>query len=147
MKTTRYLILMAPLALLVAGCVPVRPNSTIAEWESDGQLPRLTPTGNEGQRVYSEPARYPDRPNIVVEPSQQQNNRDGLALAEAIREQVEYDRSLAPSLTGVTIAVKDDAVILQGTVKSEFDARIIVDDLRGVPGVRVVKNNLEIVPD
>src|SRR5579871_4472196 len=147
MKTAKQLILMAPLALLVAGCMPVRPNTTIAEWESEGQLPRLTPTGNEGQRVYSEPARYPDRPTIVVQSDQQQNRRDDLALAAAIRDQVQYDAGLTPSLAGVTIAVKDEAVTLQGTVKSDLDSRIIVNDLLDVPGVTVVKNNLEITPD
>lgn len=148
MKTAKQLILMAPLALLVAGCnVPVRPNSTIAEWESEGQLPSLTPTGNEGQRVYSEPARYPYRPNIVVESGQQQDRRDDLALATAIRRHVQYDSGLAPSLAQVTIAVRDETVTLQGTVKSDLDARAIADDLLDVPGVRIVKDNLEIIPD
>lgn len=149
MKTTaRQLMLMAPLALLVAGCsVPVRPNSTIAQWESDGQLPRLAATGNEGQRVYAEPARYPNRPNIVVETTQQQERRDDLALATAIRRHVQYDTGLAPSLAQVTITVKDEAVTLQGTVKSEMDARVIADDLLDVPGVTVVRDNLEIIPD
>lgn len=148
MKTAKQFILMAPLALLVAGCnVPVRPNSTIAEWQREGQLPRLTATGSEGQRVYSEPARYPDRPNIVVETDQQQSRRDDLALATAIRDQMQYNAGLTPSLAGVTIAVKNEAVTLQGTVKSDLDSRAIVDDLLDVPGVTVVKNNLEIIAD
>ncbi|HLX71255.1 MAG TPA: BON domain-containing protein, partial [Verrucomicrobiae bacterium] len=80
-------------------------------------------------------------------PSQQQNSRDDLALAGAIRNHVQYDTGLAPSLTQVTIVVKDEAVTLQGNVKSEMDARVIADDLLDVPGVTVVRDNLEITPD
>jgi len=139
---------MTPLALLVAGCnVPVRPDTTISQWESEGLLPRLTPTGNEGPRVYAEPAAYPllSRPSIIVVQNQQQFKNSDLALAHAIRENVEYDEGLAPSLHNVTIAVSGGAVTLQGTVKSDLDSRVIVDNLRDVSGVTVVKNNLEIV--
>ena len=146
MKITKQLILMTPLALLVAGCMPVRPNPTISEWEREGQLPRLTPTGYQGQRVYSQPAVYPldDRPSIIVE--QGHNDGSDLALAKAIRRHVEYDAGLAPSLTRVTIAVKNNVVTLQGSVKSDLDARVIVDNLRDVTGVTLVKNDLEIIP-
>jgi hypothetical protein len=146
MKITKQLILMTPLALLVAGCVPVHPDQTISDWESNGQLPRLTPTGYEGQRVYSEPAAYPlSRPKIVVEQDRQQFRNSDLALAQVIRDHVQYDEGLAPSLQHVTIAVKGGDVTLQGTVKSDLDSRVIVDNLRDVSGVTVVNNNLEIV--
>lgn len=149
MKIAKQLILMTPLALLVAGCsLPVRPDPTISEWQQEGQLPRLTPTGYEGQRVYSESATYPfdDRPAIIVEQDQQQNRGSDLALAKAIRRHIEYDEGLAPSLARVTIVVKNDVVTLQGTVSSDLDARVIVDNLRDVSGVTLVKNNLEINP-
>lgn len=148
MKIAKQLILIAPLALLVAGCnVPARPDTTISEWEREGQLPRLTPTGYEGQRVYSQPAAYPldDRPSIVVEQGQQNNGSD-LALAKAIRRHIEYDAGLAPSLARVTIVVKNDVVTLQGAVNSDLDARVIVNNLRDVSGVTLVKNDLEISP-
>src|SRR5579871_6801581 len=148
MKIIKQLMIMTPLALLVAGCMPVRPNPTISEWENEGQLPRLTPTGYEGQRVYSQSVSYPfdDRPLILVEQSRQQNRGSDLALAKAIRRHIEYDAGLAPSLSGVTIAVKNDVVTLQGTVRSDFDARIIVNNLRDVSGVTLVKNDLEVNP-
>jgi hypothetical protein len=147
MKITKQLILMTPLALLVAGCVPVRPDSTIAEWEREGQLPRLTPTGRGAQRVYSQSAAYPDQPSIVVISDQQQARRNDIALAEAIRRHVEYDAGIAPSLSRVTITVGNDVVTLQGTVKSDLDSRVIVDNLRDVSGVTLVKNDLAISPD
>ena len=108
----------------------------------------MTPTGNEGQRVYSEPAGYPlnNRPSIIVDQDLQQNRNNDLALAYAIRKQVEYDEGLAPSLQRVTITVKNDVVTLQGSVKSDLDSRIIVDNLRDVAGVTLVKNDLEIIP-
>ena len=149
MKIAKQLIIMTPLALLVAGCsVPVRPNPTISEWQREGQLPVLTPTGNEGSRVYSESVTYPldDRPSIIVEQDRNQNRGSDIALAKAIRRHIEYDSSLAPSLTGVTIAVKNNVVTLQGTVKSDLDAHVIVDNLRDVSGVTLVKNDLEISP-
>ena len=147
MKITKQLIIMTPLALLVAGCMPVRPNPAISQWESDGQLPRLTPTGYEGQRVYSQTVTYPhdDRPTIIVEGQQQYRSTD-LALARAIRRHIEYDAGLAPSLVGVTIAVKNNVVTLQGSVKSDLDARVIVNNLRDVSGVTLVRNDLEINP-
>lgn len=146
MKITKQLILMTPLALLVAGCMPVRPNPTISEWEQEGQLPpRIMPTGYEGQRVYGESVTYPldNRPAIIVE--QQQNGSD-MALARAIRRHIEYDASLAPSLAGVTIMVRNNVVTLQGSVRSDLDARVIVNNLRDVTGVTLVRNNLEIIP-
>jgi hypothetical protein len=142
MKITIQLILMTPLALLVAGCMPVRPNPTISEWEREGQLPRLTPTGNQGQRVYPQAVTYPldDRPSIIVE------RGSDLALARAIRRHIEYDAGLAPSLSRVTIVVKNDVVTLQGSVNSDLDARVIVNNLRDVSGVTLVKNDLETSP-
>jgi|SRR5215469_4536889 len=147
MKITKQLILMTPLALLVAGCMPVRPNPTISQWEQYGQLPRLTPTGYQGQRVYSESVTYPldDRPSIIVQGQEQYRGTD-LALARAIRRHIEYDAGLAPSLSGVTIAVGDNVVTLQGSVKSDLDARVIVNNLRDVSGVTLVRNDLEINP-
>src|SRR5579871_2110517 len=103
MKIIKQLMIMTPLALLVAGCMPVRPNPTISEWEQEGQLPRLTPTGYQGQRVYSESVTYPlnDQPSIIVAQDQQQQRGSDIALAKAIRRHIEYDAGLAPSLAGV----------------------------------------------
>ena len=153
MKTERLFMLITPLALLVAGCsVPARPNTTVADWVQYGQLPHfaLAATGTQYQRVYSETTPtypYPNPPRVVVESDQQPNRGNDLALAESIRRHIQYDRGLAPSLQDVTIAVADDGVILRGTVKSELDARVIVDDLRDVNGVTDVRNDLEITPD
>ncbi len=63
MKIVKCLLCLTPLTLLLAGCaVPVHQDTTIAQWEQDGQLPALQPTGFEGSRVYSrdtEDARVP----------------------------------------------------------------------------------------
>lgn len=153
MKIARELILVTPLAFLVAGCnLPARQDTTIADWVAYGQLPQfaLTPTGRQTQRVYSETTPtylYPNPPTIVVATDQQHNMGNDRALADAIRRHIEYDRGLAPSLEHVTIGVENDAVTLQGTVKSDLDARVIVDNLRDVAGVTVVKNDLEINPN
>jgi hypothetical protein len=153
MNISKMLVLMTPLALLAAGCnVPARPNTVVSNWVAYGQLPQfaLTPTGQRAQRVYSDTTPtypYPNSPNIVVTTDQQHNMGNDMILADAIRKHVQYDRGLAPSLERVTIGVNNDAVTLQGTVRSDLDARVIVDDLRDVDGVTVVRNDLEIDPN
>lgn len=153
MKIAKELMLMTPLALLAAGCnLPARPDTTVATWVQYGQLPQfaLTPTGTRSQRVYSDTTPtypYPNPPAIVVSTDQQHNMGNDRALADAIRRHIQYDSGLAPSLEHVTIGVENDAVTLQGTVKSDLDARVIVDDLRDVDGVTVVKNDLAINPN
>jgi hypothetical protein len=146
MKNMKQLFWIAPLAVLIAGCAaPVQQDATLAQWERAGLLP---PTGGGASRVYPEPASYPaEAPNIVVESNNGRSDRFDLALADAIRQQVEYDRGLAPSLQHVTVVVQNGCVILRGTVKSDLDARVIVDNFRDVAGVRQITDQLEINPD
>ena len=165
MKTMKNIIWIAPLALLIAGCAApqTRPDPVVSQWERDGTLPWvaewqsdatqndgvLAPTGKETQRVYGEvqtyPANYPaSEPNIIIVDSDQTKNSGDVLLADAIRQQVEYDRGLAPSLQHVTIEVRDGRVIISGVVRSDLDARVIVDDLRDITGVIHITNNLEI---
>ena len=147
MKNAKQLVYFAPLALLIAGCAaPVKPDTTISEWQSEGQLPA---TGRETERVYTQTETYPmvNEPKIIIPASRRGSHAEDLALGDEIRQRVAYDRGLAPSLQRVTITVKDGAVTLQGTVKSDFDARLIVDDLREVPGVAQIRNDLEINPN
>jgi hypothetical protein len=147
MKNMKQLFWMAPLALLIAGCAaPVQQDTTISEWQREGLLP---PTGRTTSRVYPEPASYPaDEPNIVVESNDNKaTTRADLNVADAIRRQVQYDRGLAPSLEHVTILVQNGRLILRGTVKSDLDARVIVDNLRDIVGVAEITNQLEIDPN
>lgn len=146
MKSMNPLAITTLFVLLIAGCAaPVRQDTTISEWQREGMLP---PTGVETSRVYTEPATYPaTEPSIFVQSDQRNNTGPDLALAESIRQQVQYDRGLAPSLQHVTIQVRDGNVTLEGIVKSDLDARVIVDDLRDIGGVTRIKDNLEINPD
>ena len=100
-------------------------------------------------RVYAEPGVTPavQEPNVVVEQCEKRNTASDFVLADNIRDQMGSDRGLAPSLQGVTIAVCDGQVTLRGAVKSDMDARVVADDLRDVPGVSRLKNELEINPD
>ena len=149
----KHLFWAAPLSLLITGCnlpnlsdVPVHPDATIADWQQTGQLP---PTGTERPRVYANPISYPlvYEPQIIVVGDTTQEQASGQALGDSIRQRVAFDRGLAPSLQRVTISIENGALALQGTVKSDFDARIIVDSLRDVPGVTDIRNQLAINPN
>ena len=151
MKKAKQLVYLTPLALLIAGCaVPVKEDTTISDWQREGQLPAfaLSPTGTGTQRVYPQTVSYPmvNEPKILVN-AQQQSTASDLAVGDAIRRRVEYDLGLAPSLQRVTILIQNGVVTLQGTVKSDMDARLIVDELRDVAGVTQVRNDLEINPN
>jgi hypothetical protein len=141
----KQLVWITPLALLFAACAPVKHDNTISEWQREGLLP---PTGGTTSRVYPESASYPlPALNIVVQSNDNRTTSGDIAVADAIRRQVEYDRGLAPSLEHVTIVVENGRIILRGTVKSDLDARVIVDDLRGLSGINDVSDQLEIDPD
>ena len=150
MKILKQLSWMTPLALLMAGCaMPVKPDTTIAEWQREGKLPALSATGTENQRVYVNPDNYPavNQPRIIVQTDERQNRAGDVALGDEIRKRVEYDCGLAPSLQRVTFSIQNGVVGLQGTVKTDFDARVIVDTLRELPGVNEINNQLEINPN
>jgi len=147
MKTLKQIFWIAPLALLIVGCAaPDNGNATYAEWRREELLP---PTGYEASRVYSSSKTYPAafEPNIIVQTEQGRNSTADLALADAIRQQIEEDRGVAPSMKDVFIEVRDGRVTVRGSVKSDLDARVIVDDLRNVSGVNRITNSLEINPN
>ncbi|HXS67419.1 MAG TPA: BON domain-containing protein [Candidatus Polarisedimenticolia bacterium] len=152
MKNIKQLFWIPPLALLVAGCAADRfavvghPDPILSEWQAYGEM--LPPTGMEPSRVYAEPqmASYPsERPDIIVQSSQNSGSGDAL-VADAIRRDIEFDRGLAPSLTHVTIIVENGRLTLQGSVRSDLDSRVIVDNLRDIVGVTQITNRLEINP-
>ena len=139
MKSFRQILWLTPLAFLVGCAAPVQEDHTIAEWQANGFLP---PTGMTSSRVYSEPQTYPaTTPSIIAQSS------GDLALADSIRQGLEYDRGLAPSLQRVTVEVQNGRVILRGSVRSDLDQRVIVDNIREIPGVARISDKLEIDPN
>jgi len=150
MKKLKQLFWIPSLVLLITGCagrlplVGEHPDPQLSEWQAYGEM--LPPTGMASSRVYAQPqpSNYPaEQPSIIVD----QNGGSGDAiLADTIRRQVEYDRGLAPSLDHVVIVVRNGHLTLQGSVRSELDARVIVDDLRDIAGVAQITNQMEINP-
>lgn len=151
MKMIKQLFWVPLLALFAAGCadrfaVGDHPDPILSEWQSHGEM--LPQTGMARSRTYAEPqlANYPaEHPDIVVQSSDNGNAGDAL-IADAIRRDIEFDRGLAPSLTHVVIVVENGRLTLQGSVKSDLDSRVIVDDLRDIVGVTQITNRLEINP-
>src|SRR5215472_751774 len=83
MKILKQLSWITPLALLMAGCaMPVKPDTTIADWQRNGKLPELSATGTEKQQVYVNANNYPAiyRPRIIVQSDTRQNRTGDLAL-------------------------------------------------------------------
>jgi hypothetical protein len=148
MKTLQKIVWITPLVLLIAGCAApvVQQDATLTEWQQEGLLPETSATTS--TRVYSEPTTYPStEPRIIVQTEQGRNSTGDLALADAIRREFEYDRGLAPSLRRVTIEVRNGRVVLQGSVRSDLDKRVIVDELRDVAGLTRIIDNLQINPN
>jgi hypothetical protein len=145
MKTLKQFIWITPLALLIGCAAPVQSDHTIAEWQQNGMLP---PTGDETSRVYPQRDAYPAaEPSIVVQTENGKTATGDLALADSIRRDFEYDRGLAPSLKQVTVEVQDGRVILRGSVRSDLDQRLIVDNVRDITGVTRITDDLEIDPN
>jgi hypothetical protein len=145
MKTLKQFIWITPLALMIGCAAPVQSDHTIAEWQQNGMLP---PTGDETSRVYPQRDAYPAaEPSIVVQTENGKTAAGDLALADSIRRDFEYDRGLAPSLKQVTVEVQDGRVILRGSVRSDLDQRLIVDNVRDITGVTRITDDLEIDPN
>jgi len=146
MKSLNHFAWIVPLILLTAGCAaPVASDHTIAEWQRNGMLP---PTGSESTRVYEAPQTYPTaQPSIIVQTDRGATAAGDLAMADSIRQQLEYDRRLAPSLQDVTIQVRDGRITLSGVVRSDLDQRLIVDNIRDVAGVTRITDDLQIDPN
>ncbi len=148
MKNIKQLFWIPSLTLLITGCAVPQVNHRdpqLSEWQTYGEM--LPPTGMEPNRIYAapQPANYPaTQPNILID----QNGASGdAALADSIRHEVEYNRGLSPSLDHVVIVVQNGRLILQGSVKSDLDARVIVDDLRDIIGVTQISNQMQINPN
>ena len=145
MKMLKQIVWLTPLALLIGCAAPVEGDRTLAEWQQNGMLP---PTGHETARVYSQRDTYPaTEPSIIVQTDNGRTAAGDLALADSIRQQFEYDRGLAPSLQRVTVEVQNGRVLLRGSVRSDLDQRVIVDNVREIAGVTRVTNDLEIDPN
>ena len=141
MKIMKQLVWIAPLGLLIAGCAaPVREDNVVAAWryENQDQLPQ---TGSSVERVYSMPESAP-MPTIVVE--SHRNDSSDISLADSIRRQLEFNEGLKPSMQHVTISVRDGRVTLRGSVRSDLDKRVIMDNLRELPGVGHIKDELRV---
>jgi hypothetical protein len=144
MKTLKKLVWLTPLAFLIGCAAPVQQDHIIAEWQQNGFLP---PTGMSNSRVYSQPQAYPaTTPSIIVATDNGKTVAGDQALADSIRESLEFDRGLAPSLQRVIVEVQNGNVILHGSVSSDLDQRVIVDHLRDMAGVTRVTNNMRINP-
>ena len=77
-------------------------------------------------------------------PENQKENAVDLELTQKIRQSVTADESLSVNARNIKIISRDRVVTLRGPVKSQSEADIIVNKVKGLSGVSKVNNNLEV---
>jgi hypothetical protein len=127
-----------PLSLAL-GCASTRTETQA----SDGQTITLTPTSGEPeQRIYStvDPGTVNTSEDIDAAPKGA--NAQNWQVAEAIREKMIQDKSLAPFGSSLIAEVgKDNTVTLKGRVSSSSEKERVRDTIANVPGVSGVNDD------
>jgi len=110
---------------------------------SYGQAATLTPTSGEPeQRIYStvDPGTVNTSEDIDAPPAGA--NAQNWQVAEAIREKMTQDKSLAPFGSSLIAEVgKDNTVTLKGRVSSSSEKERVRDTIANVPGVNGVNDD------
>jgi hypothetical protein len=130
-----------PLSLAL-GCAANRSTTTEAQY---GPVPVLTPTSGEPeQRIYS------TAPGTAATSSDMDAPPPGATtanwnVAEAIRQKLTEDPTLAPLGSKVITEVgKDGTVTLKGTVKTPEEQKRVHDTIASVPGVNSLNDELKV---
>jgi hypothetical protein len=125
---------------LAMGCAANRTTTTADA--TYGPAPMLTPTSGEPeQRIYStDPTAAAATTDLNAPPAGA--NAADWGVAEAIREKLTQDPTLAPLGSQLIAEVNNDgAVTLKGVVKTSDEQQRVRDTIAGVPGVKSVNDD------
>jgi osmotically-inducible protein OsmY len=85
-----------------------------------------------------------DRSSQTLTPADQSNDKADIKLAAAVRRAVVNDKTLSMSAHNVKLIAANGVVTLRGPVASEDEKAKLEADVRGVPGVSRVDNQLDV---
>jgi hypothetical protein len=85
------------------------------------------------------PAAAAERPFATAD--EQEEDRD---LSTAIRQRLVRDESLAAAANRIQIVTRDGSVLLRGALSSEADKERILEEVKQVPGVLAVEEEIEV---
>jgi hypothetical protein len=136
----KNLVWMAVPLGLALGCAANRTTTTADA--TYGPAPMLTPTSGEPeQRIYSTDPTAAAAPSDLNAPPAGANAADW-GVAEAIRQKLTQDPTLAPLGSQLIAEVgKDGAVTLKGVVKTSDEQERVRDTIASVPGVSSVNDD------
>lgn len=84
-----------------------------------------------------------DRSSSTIKPTDQPNDKADIKLAAAVRRAIVKDKSLSTSAHNVKLVAAQGAVTLRGTVKNADEKAKVEADVKAVPGVSSVDNQLD----
>jgi hyperosmotically inducible protein len=84
-----------------------------------------------------------DRSSSTIKPTDQPNDKTDIKLAAAVRRAIVKDKSLSMSAHNVKLVAINGAVTLRGPVKNADERAKVEADVKSVPGVSSVDNQLE----
>jgi hypothetical protein len=85
------------------------------------------------------PAAAAERPFATAD--EQEEDRD---LSTAIRQRLVRDESLAAAANRIQIVTRDGSVLLRGMLSSEADKERVLEEVKQVPGVLAVEEEIEV---
>jgi osmotically-inducible protein OsmY len=85
-----------------------------------------------------------DRSSQTMTPADQPNDKADIKLAAAVRRAVVNDKTLSMSAHNIKLIAANGVVTLRGPVASEDEKAKLEADVRGVPGVSRVDNQLDV---
>jgi osmotically-inducible protein OsmY len=85
-----------------------------------------------------------DRSSQTLTPVDQSNDKADIKLAAAVRRAVVNDKTLSMSAHNIKLIAANGVVTLRGPVASEDEKAKLEADVRGVPGVSRVDNQLDV---
>ncbi len=85
-----------------------------------------------------------DRSSQTMKPTDQPNDKADIKLAAAVRRAIVRDKSLSMAAHNVKLVAAQGVVTLRGPVKNLEEKAKVEADVKGIPGVSTVVNQLDV---